>query len=48
MQALGRQRCVLGYHVRYTTSAKLLQDLTAALADQTLPARLNYWTASSG
>ena len=23
---------------------KLLQDLTAALADQTLPARLNYWT----
>jgi DNA replication protein DnaC len=44
VQALGRQCCVLGYHVRYTTSAKLLQDLTAALADQTLPARLNYWT----
>ena len=44
IQALGRQCCVLGYHVRYTTSAKLLQDLTAALADQTLPARLNYWT----
>ena len=44
LQALGRQCCVLGYHVRYTTSAKLLQDLTAALADQTLPARLSYWT----
>jgi DNA replication protein DnaC len=44
IQALGRQCCVLGYHVRYTSSAKLLQDLTAALADQTLPARLNYWT----
>jgi DNA replication protein DnaC len=44
VQALGRQCCVLGYHVRYTTSAKLLQDLTAALADQTLPARLSYWT----
>ena len=44
VQALGRQCCVLGYHVRYTTSARLLQDLTAALADQTLPARLNYWT----
>ena len=44
IQALGRQGCVLGYHVRYTTSAKLLQDLTAALADQTLPARLKYWT----
>ena len=43
-QALGRQCCVLGYHVRYTTSAKLLQQLTAALADQTLPAQLNYWT----
>jgi len=44
IQALGRQSCVLGYHVRYTTSAKLLQDLTAALADQSLPARLKYWT----
>jgi DNA replication protein DnaC len=44
IQALGRQCCVLGYHVRYTTSAKLLQDLTAALADQSLPARLKYWT----
>jgi hypothetical protein len=44
VQALGRQCCVLGYHVRYTTSAKLLQDLTAALADQTLPARLSDWT----
>jgi DNA replication protein DnaC len=44
IQALGRQCCVLGYHVRYTTSALLLQNLTAALADQTLSARLNYWT----
>jgi len=44
IQALGRRCCVLGYHVRYTTSAKLLQNLTAALADQTLPAQLNYWT----
>jgi DNA replication protein DnaC len=44
VQALGRLCCVLGYHVRYTTSAKLLQDLTAALADQTLPARLSDWT----
>ena len=42
VQALGRQCCVLGYHVRYTTRAKLLQDLTTGLADQTLPARLNY------
>lgn len=43
-QALGRAACVLGYRVRYTTSAALLQDLTAALADQTLAVRLRYWT----
>ncbi len=44
VQAIGRSACVLGYRVRYTTSAELLQDLTAALADQTLAARLRYWT----
>jgi DNA replication protein DnaC len=44
IQAIGRQACVLGYRVRYTTSADLLQDLTAALADQTLPRRLRYYT----
>jgi DNA replication protein DnaC len=44
-QALGRVACVQGLRVRYTTSAGLLQDLTAALADQTLAARLRYWTA---
>jgi hypothetical protein len=33
VQALGRRRCVLGYHVRYATSADLLLDLAAALAD---------------
>lgn len=33
-----------GFRVRYTTSAGLLQDLTAALADQTLTTRLRYWT----
>ncbi|MFH0983233.1 MAG: ATP-binding protein [Planctomycetota bacterium] len=35
MQALGRRACTLGYRVRYTTSAALLKDLTASLADQT-------------
>jgi DNA replication protein DnaC len=44
VQALGRAACVQGLRVRYTTSAALLQDLTAALADQTLSARLRYWT----
>ena len=44
LQGLGRCACVQGFRVRYTTSAGLLQDLTAALADQTLAARLRYWT----
>jgi DNA replication protein DnaC len=42
---VGRQLCVLGYRVRYTTSADLLRDLTAALADQTLPKRTRYWSS---
>jgi DNA replication protein DnaC len=44
IQAIGQQACVLGYRVRYTTSALVLADLTAALADQTLPRRLRYYT----
>jgi DNA replication protein DnaC len=44
VQAIGRSACVLGYRVRYVTSAGLLQDLTAALADQSLATRLRYWT----
>jgi DNA replication protein DnaC len=44
LQALGRQCCAYGYRVRYTTSAALLLDLTASLADQTLPARVAYWS----
>ena len=43
IQAIGQQACVLGYRVRYTTSALLLNDLTASLADQTLPRRLRYY-----
>ena len=33
-----------GYRVRYITSAELLQDLTASLADHTLPERLRYYS----
>ena len=33
----------LGYSVRYTTSAALLHDLTASLADHTLPQRIRYY-----
>ena len=43
IQAIGQSACVLGYRVRYTTSAGVLEDLTASLADQTLPRRLRYW-----
>jgi DNA replication protein DnaC len=44
LQALGKRFCELGYRVRYTTSAELLEDLRASLADQTLPRRLRYWS----
>jgi len=43
IQAIGRKACSLGHRVRYTTSAALLKDLTASLADQTLPGRLRYY-----
>jgi DNA replication protein DnaC len=43
IQALGQKVCVQGYRVVYRTSAELLADLTASLADKTLPARLRYY-----
>jgi len=43
IQAIGQQACVLGHRVRYTTSALVLSDLTASLADQTLSRRLRYY-----
>jgi DNA replication protein DnaC len=43
IQAIAEAGCVLGYSVRYTTSADLLIDLTASLADQTLPDRVRYY-----
>jgi DNA replication protein DnaC len=43
VESVGRAACVLGYRVRYTTSADLLTDLTARLADHTLPKRLRYY-----
>lgn len=43
IQAIGQCACVLDYRVRYETGASVLQELTAALADQTLPRLLrNY------
>jgi DNA replication protein DnaC len=44
IQAIGRRCCALGYRVRYVTSAELLEDLTAAAGDKTLPARVRYYS----
>jgi DNA replication protein DnaC len=43
IQAIGRSACALDYRVRYETSASVLQELTAALADQTLERRLRSY-----
>jgi DNA replication protein DnaC len=43
VQALGHKACVQGYRVLYRTSAELLSDLTASLADKTLPTRLRFY-----
>jgi DNA replication protein DnaC len=42
-QAIAESAAVLGYTVRYTTSAALLNDLTKSLADSTLPKRVRYY-----
>jgi hypothetical protein len=44
VQSVGRAACAQGYRVRYTTSAELLRDLTAALADHSLHERLRYYS----
>jgi DNA replication protein DnaC len=43
LQAVGHAACVLGYRVRYATSAKLLQEFTAALADGSFAQMLNEY-----
>jgi DNA replication protein DnaC len=44
LQALSRRFCEVGYRVRYTTSAELLEDLRKSLAEQSLPRRVRYWS----
>jgi DNA replication protein DnaC len=44
IQAIGRKACALGYRVLYRTSAKLITDLTASLADKTLPQLLRFYS----
>jgi DNA replication protein DnaC len=43
IQAIGQSACALGHSVLYMTSAGLLEDLTASLADQTLPKRVRHY-----
>jgi DNA replication protein DnaC len=43
IQGIGRACCMLGHRVRYVTSAELLEDLTSAAGDKTLPARIRYY-----
>ncbi len=43
VQAIGQTACMQGLRVRYITSAELLQNLTACLADRTLPERVRYY-----
>lgn len=43
MQAVALSACSLGYRVLYTTSAQMLLQLTAALADKSLTQTLKYY-----
>ncbi len=43
MQSVGRRACVAGYRVRYTTSAQLLRELGASLADGTTPKKIRHY-----
>jgi DNA replication protein DnaC len=43
IQSIGLAACLLEHHVRYVTSGELLEDLTAALADQTIHDRVRYY-----
>jgi DNA replication protein DnaC len=44
LEGIGRRACMHGYGVRFTTSEELLADLTASLADGTMPKRVQYWS----
>ena len=43
IQSIGLAACMLEQHVRYITSGELLEDLTAALADQTIHDRVRFY-----
>jgi DNA replication protein DnaC len=43
IQSIGLAACLLEHPVHYVTSGKLLEDLTAALADQTIHNRVRFY-----
>src|SRR5277367_829146 len=47
IQSIGLAACMLEQRVRYITSGALLQDLTAALADQTIHNRVRFYAKFS-
>jgi DNA replication protein DnaC len=47
IQSIGLAACMLEQHVRYITSGELLEDLTAALADQTIHDRVRFYAKFS-
>jgi DNA replication protein DnaC len=44
IQGIAQRHCLLGYRVRYITSAALVNDLAASRAGETLPQRLRYFS----
>jgi DNA replication protein DnaC len=47
IQSIGLAACLLEQRVRYITSGELLEDLTAALADQTIHDRVRFYAKFS-
>jgi DNA replication protein DnaC len=43
IQSIGETACILDYRVYYITSGELIEDLTAALADQTIHQRVRFY-----
>jgi DNA replication protein DnaC len=43
IQSIGRRACVAGHRVCYVTSAKLLRELGASLADGTTPRKIRHY-----
>jgi DNA replication protein DnaC len=43
IEGVARACCVLGYRVRYVTSASLLEELTAAAGVKALPSKIRYY-----